>query len=156
MKRSARPAFFTSGPRAGSHGPPRFVIPTSTPIPAATGPSTRGPFAKDKRLKEVDEAVEVLLLRMRILAQASSSEGNARPMLRFLCHRAQMVKPLLTGSALPMPLLPMTSWCKKVGGRVPRGVTMVTPSLTYQSSSSERYNPSELRRGWRTWRMTPC
>jgi len=51
-----------------------------------------------------------------MLAQASSPEGNEMLMLPSLRHRAQMVKPFLTGSVVPMPLLPVTSWCKKAGG----------------------------------------
>jgi len=116
------------------------------PGPSASGPSAPAPI--DQRLKGVVEVAEV--------APSKDEDTCSGLVFKRKRHRAQMVKLLLTGSTLLVPLLLATSWCKRVGGRVPLGMTVVSPLLICQPSFSGRCNPSIPKRGWRTWRMTPC
>jgi len=126
----------------------------TTPGRSAPGPSAPTPI--DQRLKGVAEVVEV----------APSEDENTCSDLVFKRKRkVDDVVLVPSGSDGQAPSYrecpPSSSSPRDIvvhegRGRVPRGVTMATPLLICQSSSSKRCNPSELRRGWKTWRMTPC
>jgi len=127
----------------------------SSRSPDAPGPSSPGPSTKDKRLKGVAEAAEVV----------PSEDEDTCPGLVFRRKRkADAIVPAQSGFDGQSPSYrecphsassPRNIIMQEGGGESALGVTMVTPLLICQPPSSKRCNPFDPRRGWRTWRMTP-
>jgi len=114
---------------------------------AAPGPSALGPSTKGKRLKGVAEVAEVA---------PSEDEDTCSDLVFRRKRKADVAVPMPSGldeqapfyRECPLvPPLPVTSWCRKVEGRVLQGVTVVSPLLICPPSYSRLYNPSRPRRG---------